>query len=47
MIVLDPTGLRAAIFAFQRVIWVGRDHKDHLFLSPCYGQAHLLLDQVV
>jgi len=31
---------------FQRIIWVGRDLKDHLVQLPCNKQGHLQLDQV-
>jgi len=27
----------------HRMVWVGRDLKDHLVPSPCHGQGHLPL----
>lgn len=26
------------------MVWVGRDFKDHLILTPCHGEGQLPLD---
>ena len=30
----------------HRMVWVGRDHYDHLVAALCYMQGHIPLDQI-
>ena len=33
------------LFCFHRMVWLGKDLKDHLVPTPCHEQGHLPLDQ--
>jgi len=38
--------MRALVEGNHKMVWVGRDLRDHVVPTHCYGQGHLPLDQV-